>query len=254
MRYLKGSIALGQEHDYPILRQVIRSHFVTHAQLLEIMKHGGYERDRRVFDWRLRRLVTHGVVLKLQTPALRAEPIYSISPTGSLLLQSSGECFVPLPSPRGPRDRELKVLHAVELNDLRLTLLRAGLEILWVAESEIRSRNELTPTGYAKDYDALVTVSLAGRSARFALEYERTLKSNQKYRDIAKLLGDERAVERVLYLLPNYDLVSFLAGFFERVRCLVFLGVAQAWHEKLLDMPVLDPRCRRYSPLREVLP
>jgi hypothetical protein len=100
----------------------------------------------------------------------------------------------------------------------------------------------------------LVTVSLAGRSARFALEYERTLKSNQKYRDIAKLLGDERAVERVLYLLPNYDLVSFLAGFFERVRCLVFLGVAQAWHEKLLDMPVLDPRSRRYSPLREVLP
>jgi hypothetical protein len=218
------------------------------------MKHGGYERDRRVFDWRLRRLVTHGVVLKLQTPALRAEPIYSISPSGGVLLQSSGECFVPLPSPRGPRDRELKVLHAVELNDLRLTLLRAGLEILWVAESEIRSRNELTPSGYAKDYDALVTVSLAGRSARFALEYERTLKSNQKYRDIAKLLGDERAVERVLYLLPNYDLVSFLAGFFERVRCLVFLGVAQAWHEKLLDMPVLDPRCRRYSPLREVLP
>jgi hypothetical protein len=218
------------------------------------MKHGGYERDRRVFDWRLRRMVTHGVVLKLQTPAQRAEPIYSISPSGAVLLQSSGECFVPLPSPRGPRDRELKVLHAVELNDLRLTLLRAGLEILWVAESEIRSRNELTPSGYAKDYDALVTVSLAGRSARFALEYERTLKSNQKYRDIAKLLEDERAVERVLYLLPNYDLVSFLAGFFERVRCLVFLGVAQAWHEKLLDMPVLDPRSRSYSPLREVLP
>ena len=254
MRYLKGSIALGQEHDYPILRQVIRSHFVTHAQLFEIMKHGGYERDRRVFDWRLRRLVTHGVVLKLQTPALRAEPIYSISPSGGVLLQSSGECFVPLPSPRGPRDRELKVLHAVELNDLRLALLRAGLEILWVAESEIRSRNELTPSGYAKDYDALVTVSLAGRSARFALEYERTLKSNQKYRAIAKLLEDERAVERVLYLLPNYDLVSFLAGFFERVRCLDFLGVAQAWHEKLLDMPVLDPLSRRYSPLREVLP
>ena len=79
-------------------------------------------------------------------------------------------------------------------------------------------------------------------------------RATTKYRAIAKLLEDERAVERVLYLLPNYDLVSFLAGFFERVRCLVFLGVAQAWHEKLLDMPVLDPRCRRYSPLREVLP
>jgi hypothetical protein len=197
------------------------------------MKLGGYERDRRVFDWRLRRLVTHGVVLKLQTPALRAEPIYSISPTGSLLLQSSGECFVPLPSPRGPRDRELKVLHAVELNDLRLTLLRAGLEILWMAESEIRSRNELTPSGYAKDYDALVTVSLAGRSARFALEYERTLKSNHEYRAIAKLLEDERAVERVLYLLPNHDLLSFCGRILRACPAPGFLWEwPQAWHER----------------------
>ena len=26
MRYWKGSIRLGQEHDYPILRQILRSH------------------------------------------------------------------------------------------------------------------------------------------------------------------------------------------------------------------------------------
>jgi hypothetical protein len=253
MRYSKGAIALGQGHDFPLLRQVVRSQFVTHSQLFEFMRRGGYERDRRVFDWRLRRLVNHGVVVKLETAALRAESIYTISPSGSLFLQGSGECFVPLPSPRGARDRELKVMHAVELNDLRLQLLRAGMEILWVGETEIRSRNELTPFGFAKDYDALVTVALDGRSARFALEYERTPKSRRHYTEIAKRLESERAVERILYLVPNRDLLSFVAGFFWRVELPLFFGLTQSWHEKLLDMPVLNPHTERNSTLREAL-
>ena len=71
---------------------------------------------------------------------------------------------------------------------------------------------------------------------------------------IAKLLEDERAVERVLYLLPNHDLLSFVAAFFERARRPVFFGMASAWHEELLEMAVLDPRSGHCSRLREVLP
>lgn len=253
MRYSKGCVALSQSHDYPLLRQVLRSQFVTHSQLFEFMRRGGYERDRRVFDWRLRRLVTHGFVLKHQAPSQSAESVYSISASGGAILQGSGECFVPLPSPRGPRDRELKVLHAVELNDIRLTLLGVGLEIFWVGETEIRSRNELAPFGFAKDYDAVVTVAVDGRSARFALEYERTPKSKRHYADIAKKLTGERAVERILYLVPNHDLLSFVAGFFQGVGLPIFFGLAPAWHERLLDMPVLNPNGERPSTLREAL-
>ncbi len=253
MRYWKGSIALNQAQDYPLLRQVLRSQFVTHSQLYEFMRRGGYERNRKVFDWRVRRLVTHGFVLMHQAPSLGAESVYAISTSGGAVLQGSGECFVPLPSPRGPRDRELKVLHAVELNDIRLTLLGAGLEILWVGETEIRSRNELTPFGFAKDYDAVVTVALDGRSARFALEYERTPKSRRHYAEIAKKLMGERAIERILYLVPNHDLLSFVAGFFHKTGLPIFFGLAPAWHEKLLDMPVLNPHGARASTLREAL-
>src|SRR2546422_7867171 len=120
---------LSQTHDYPLLRQVLRSRFATHSQLYEFMRLGRYERDRRVFNWRLRRLVTHGLVLKHPGPSLHSDSVYSISTNGGLLLQGTGECFVPLPAPRGAADRELKLLHAVELNDIRLTLLQAGAEI-----------------------------------------------------------------------------------------------------------------------------
>ncbi len=40
----------------------------------------------------------------------------------------------------------------------------------------IRAKNELTSSGYAKDYDAIVTVRLNERLVSFALEYERTPK------------------------------------------------------------------------------
>jgi len=253
MRYAKGSIALTQTHDYPLLRQILRSQFVTHSQLFELMRRCGYERNRRVFDWRLLRLVTHGFVARHQAPSVGAEPAYSISASGIAILQGSGECFVPLPTPRNPRHRELNVLHAIELNNIRLSLLRAGLEILWVAETEIRSRNEHTPSGFAKDYDALVTVAVDGGSARFALEYERTSKSRTDYEKIAQNLMRERAVERILYLVPNQDLLSFVARFFQGVGLPMFFGLAPAWHERLLDMPIISPHGERHSSLRQVL-
>ncbi len=65
-------------------------------------------------------------------------------------------------------------------------------------------------------------------------------------------MGGERVAKRVLYLLPNHDLLTFVAGFFRGVERPVFFGLAPAWHQKLLDMPVLTPYTGRYSALREV--
>lgn len=253
MRYFKGSVTLTQAHDYPLLRQVLRSRFVTHSQLFEFMRLGGYERDRKVFNWRLRRLVVHGFVSQHHAPSAGTEAVYSISATGAAILQGTDECFVPLPTPRSPQKREIKVLHSVELNDIRLSLMRAGIEILWISEGEIRSRNELTPFKFVKDYDAVVTVAVNEHSARFALEYERTAKKENEYLNIAKRLSTEQAVERVLYLSPNYDVLSFVAKCLKLVRFPIFFGLAPSWHEKLLDMPISDARGERYQALREVL-
>jgi hypothetical protein len=190
------------------------------------MRLGGYERDRRVFNWRLRRLVVHGFISQHQAPSAGTEAVYSISATGAAILQGTDECFVPLPTPRSPQKREINVLHAVELNDIRLSLMRAGLEILWISEGEIRSRNGLTPFKFAKDYDAVVTVAVKGHSARFALEYERTAKKENEYLDIAKRLSTEQAVERVLYLSPNYDVLNFVAKYLKLARFPIFFELA----------------------------
>src|SRR5664280_2309173 len=38
MRYWKGSIALSPTQDYPLLQQVLRSNFVTHRQLYDLLR------------------------------------------------------------------------------------------------------------------------------------------------------------------------------------------------------------------------
>jgi hypothetical protein len=56
MRYWKGSIALSPTQDYPLLRQVLRSTFITHRQLYELLKldfhaHSETLLTTAYFDW-----------------------------------------------------------------------------------------------------------------------------------------------------------------------------------------------------------
>ena len=80
--------------------------------------------------------------------------------------------------------------------------------------ARIRSRNAFTTFGYAKDYDAIVTVGANGRQAEFALEYERTAKAARKYRRIRREIESETLVAHFVYLASNYHLLNFIAQFF----------------------------------------
>ena len=64
MRYRKGMIALSETRDYPLLRRVLHSSFVTPAQLYEFMKLDYCASSRNAFDNRLRRLLAHGLLVR----------------------------------------------------------------------------------------------------------------------------------------------------------------------------------------------
>jgi hypothetical protein len=253
MRYSKGSLQLSPARDLPLLRQVLRSEFVTRSQLFELARLDHYERSRSSFAWRIRRLKDRQLILQHELETATGEAVYSIARRGAELLQEMGEyCLVG----RGPADKEKanrKALHAIGLNEIRLSALRAGLLLRWVGSLEIRSQNELTAFGFAKDYDAIVTVRTESGERRFALEYERTPKAATCYRAIASSIREEIQVPRLLYLAPNYDLARFLSGFFANIEYPVFFGLVSDWHSSLLEMLVLDGSSGRTLPLREAL-
>lgn len=253
MRYPKGSIQLNPSRDLPLLRQILHSEFVTQSQLFEFSRLNQYERSHNSFHWRMRRLVDRGLVLRQTLVAGTGEVVYSVASNAAVLLQSMGEyCLVG----SGRTDAEKAnrtALHAIALNEIQLTALRAGLLIRWMGSTEIRSQNELTAFGFAKDYDAIVTIRTDIGERRLALEYERTLKPARRYRVIAGSIRQEVQVNRLLYLVANYDILRFVSGFFTNTEYPVFFGLLADWHSRLLEMPVFDGLSKRTFPLREAL-
>lgn len=253
MRYPKGSIQLNQSRDLPVLRQMLRSEFVTHSQLFEFSQLNQYERSRNSFGWRMRRLVGRGLVLRQTLTAGTGETVYSLAGTAAELLQSMGEyCLIG----RGRPDAEKlssNALHAIGLNEIHLSALRAGILVRWMAAMEIRSQNELTAFGFAKDYDAIATVRTDQGERKFALEYERSPKSAKCYRAIAAGMQQEVHVNRLLYLVANYDILRFVSSFFRNAQFPVFFGLVPDWHAQLMEMSVSDGHAKRTVPLRQAL-
>ncbi len=253
MRYWKGSIALSPTQDYPLLRQVLRSTFVTHRQLYNFLKLDFHAHSRNAFNNRVLRLVNHKYLVRDEIPYRTEGYVYSISDKGASELIGLGEYFIG-PASR-PRDGQLPnaVFHAIELNDIHLALKRSQQLVHWMPVTEIRSRNELTECGYRKDYDAVVTVRVAGGERKFALEYERTPKARRQYVQICADIGAERDVDRFLYLVPNYDLLSFLVGCFTTLRRPIYFGLARDFIDRLFDMPLRGARPGAMMTLRDVL-
>jgi hypothetical protein len=186
VRYWKGSIALSPIRDYPLLRQVLRSIFITHGQLYEFMRLQYCATSRNAFNNRLLRLVKHDYLVRDEVPFRTEGYVYSISARGAAELAGLGEYYTGLP--RRPVDGQLPkaVYHAIDLNEIHLALKRSEQLVRWTPDTEIRSRNEFTDSGYEKDYDAVVTVRSDGKERTFALEYERTAKARKEYLKIRK--------------------------------------------------------------------
>jgi hypothetical protein len=223
VRYFKGTIVLSETRDYPLLRRVLHSGFITSAQLYEFMQLDYCASSRTAFDNRLRRLVAHELLVRHNIPCINRGVVYSIAPAGASELIGRGEYY------SGCADRGAPigghVQHALELNDVHLALKRTGALVRWTPESDIRSRNELTDIGYVKDYDAEVALRIDGHEHRFALEYERTAKANRRYQIIRQRIELETKFATFLYLVPNHDLLLFLIRQFKTCKRTMHFGL-----------------------------
>jgi hypothetical protein len=250
VRYPVGTIQLNGEHDLPLLRQLAHTRFATRSQLVEFQGLRGSDECRRSLNWRIKRLIDHGFVDRRTVPALGAEYIYSLTTHGAVRLEGIEERFSLSLSAERSKAGDLSVIHSVELNSIQLRAARAGLLVRWIPEAEIRSENELAGLSYKKEYDAVVTLQFGGRDITFALEYERTSKSRERYDKIAASVCAEQEVDQFLYLTANEHLLRFVSWSFRDVKRCVMFGLAADWHRQMLDMPAFSWKARRYVPLK----
>lgn len=81
-------------------------------------------------------------------------------------------------------------------------------------------------------------VRLAGRDCRFALEYERTPKAARQYFDIRQRIEQETSIEHFLYIVPNHDLLWFVADRLSGCRRPVYVGLLREFLQQNLMLPV----------------
>lgn len=243
MRYWKGSIALSPTRDYPLLRQVLHSGFVTHNQLFEFLRLEYCVTSRNAFSNRVHRLVKHGLLIRHETrPSVGHDVAYSISETGASELVSRGECLVRTDH-RSARNGRMQLSHFLDLNEIHLALKRTGMLVYWTPETEVRSQSDLTSCGYSKYFDAVVTIRLAGQDRKFGLEYERTPKATHYYESIRQRIEMEVSLTRFLYLAPNYDLLHFVAEKLQHCKRALYFGLLRDFCEQTLALPVKTNLC-----------
>lgn len=237
MRYRKGSIALSSTRDYPLLRQVLQSAFITHSQLFEMLKLDYCLSSRNAFNNRVLRLMKHGLLIRRDGPLANGDVVYSLSPFAAVALGvKANSSHLPAKGSSRLTDRQLH--HALDLNLVQLALMRTGSLVYWMPETEVRYRNDLTPFGYWKHYDAVVVVRIGGRDCKFALEYERTPKAPRYYAAIRERIEQETAIRQFLYLVPNYDFMWFMAEKLSHCNRAVYIGLFHDFLEQTLALAV----------------
>jgi hypothetical protein len=251
----KGALAINAYRDIPLLRQIRDSTVIFHSQLFHFMLLGHYESRRDVFNWRLRRLVHHGLVKRHLVPHISPDYLYSISNPGIQCLEQHGDFYLPstAAASMNARSDSSHFSHDLQLNDIQLALLEAGILRSWIPERKLRSLTDQTISPYTKAYDAVVEVGLETGQHRFALEYEQTQKEMRRYIEVRLALERERNVNLVLYLLPTRSLMANISQHFNGCRRRVCFALVQEFKKDLLDTQVRQAGDILHTSLREAL-
>ena len=239
MRYAKDSFVVNPERDIPLLRQVRNSKFVSHAQLFEHLHLSGFERSRKSFNWRIKRLIDSGHIAICAGIFGAGSAVYRITRDGLTLLEYHGQFTAVLHSNTQHLPNTSQVFHALELNNIQLALARNNLLAGWQSELEIASFNTISRTPYCKDYDAVVDVWIDDAQARFAVEYERTLKGAQHYQRIRSALETETQIPLILYLSSGPEVLVHLVHEFEEINRPLAFCSATTFAEGLLKTTVI---------------
>jgi hypothetical protein len=239
MRYYKGHIALSDTLDVPLLMHVRNARAICLDQLMDLLAHEGIQQPARTFRWRVARLENAGLIMRSEGTRHFGKLVFEITQSGLILLESRGHYLLSLPSTTEKIIHPSQVPHALELVNIRTALARAAILRSWKCELEISSRNLMVENSVTKDYDAIAEIEVDGTSRSFAIEYERSAKGSTRYRAIREALDRDTAVDTVLYLTANDDILYLLAMEMRSSSKRIGFALSESFCQSLLDTRTL---------------
>ena len=219
---------INQAQDAGILEVVRDTTFISKVQLGYICKKRGIAKTRQTLKWRLDRLLRAELIAILPVAAFPFQrPVYSITRAGLKVLEEFGRGLDSITSDSEHLASFKQANHFLSLNEIMFQFDRCFKIHTYMCDRVLRSYNMTLASPLAKDYDAFVTIdrsALGKDTLTLAVEYEATLKSGERYRDISAALNQERQVRLVVYFCGSMGTANLLATKLTSRTCHVCLG------------------------------
>lgn len=235
----RGLLQFNPKRDLPMLLAVRNATFISHGQLYTHLVAQGTESNRQGFCWRLKRLVDAGVIQRMAQVVPFSGATYAITRDGLSCLESCGEGLISLTSDSKSLPNFRQAAHYLELGEIRNALRKTRILKKWIADIELKSMNLAIDHPLAKDYDAVADLAHeGGLTVVVGIEYERTLKSSQRYAEIVDVIKQERQIDFLIYLTASMDLVYQLKAQFEDLDFPTVIAPSGAFCRNPLELPM----------------
>ena len=243
------SLKFNLERDVAMLLHVRDAVFVSNEQMCRSFVRDGRERNRQCFNWRIGRLVDAKLIRTLPELLPYKSRMYTITRYGLSALESCGYGLRHLNSDTARFPSELQAPHFLEMNEIQYMFESTRLLQRWRPECELTSMNYVVDEPYAKDYDAIAEIRLNGEVYKIAIEYERTIKSAARYKEIGQTLEREELVDVVLYVTPTVADVMSLASEFRNPSIPMCFACSRVLKQQSLATHVI----LRYGEIRDTV-
>ena len=203
-----------QDEDIPVLVGIRDATFITIWQLWKMLSYRGHSYTRDQVKHRVFRLAKAGLLDTHPPVAIERGFSYSITRYGLSCLEYSGYGMVSISSDTERLADPIQIVHALQLNTIMLAFCATGKVTGWLTDRLVRNRNVLSTSPFAKDYDAVCTIARTdGGKQAIGVEFERTLKSRDRYIEIQQRLAREVRLAYVLYFVLDAHAIPVIASY-----------------------------------------
>jgi hypothetical protein len=231
-----GRLIISTEKDIPLLELVRDCTYITRSQIeqLATWQESYRNRNRRLNRLvYMRQLTTHGQALPYKGM------VYSVGRAGLATLEVIGNGLLNVTSESETLSNDLQIPHYLGINKSRMRMGEAFKIRSWWSDRVLQSLNIMSNSPTIKDYDAIVEIDLSPeRLIKVGFEYERTLKSKDRYADIRRLLDREESVSGVLYVTEGEQIAVALSGLVYSLRCPVAITTTSQLEARGADAEV----------------
>lgn len=252
MRYVKGSVAISETFDLPLLLHVRNARYISQRQLSSLLEYDESELAHKRLTWRVDRLMRAGYLDTLEQ-RVSGQKVHAIARKGLQYLEARGYQLISVTSAMEIFLDPMKMMHSLELAQIRLIFQRSGVLHSWKSDVEVSSENMETGDEYAKDYDAVAILRSNETLLRYGIEYERTTKALVRYRELHSLLATERKLDGVLYFVRGPERLFTVAGLLEGAHPGLLFCAADSFELRGVNALVLRSLTQPSLSLRDTL-